>query len=653
MKQIETIIPIPNARRCFGATRPTRMMRKLPFLILALALWLCAGRDNALAANITFTGFIGAPGNSGIDYNPVTTKLIISAGNANVGIGDLSSPVDLLTLSNNDSTNQFSAATTLVRETKIAISRTNADGFTNGDVFIGDANFSSGGSSFGKIVRIRTASGGSTTVSDPWVTFSANADNVMAFRVDANKVFADGKVSLLSVTIGGEVHRTTIDGSGNPHDSVLTNLPSGGNYECILTLPKTTNYHSWAGHVLVGAEFPGKIYVIDPTNLTSVIFTNIALPEYMDVISSNTNDNFFITDRAAGTVSMALHSGFAGLEGDILVSDENSDIYHLYWNTNSQQFTNGLIFSSLASGVNFEEGTFAPFTITNTSCSSPSFVLADGASQVLDSTGFHFTIYGGVGSWVELFDSSDLVNWQNLGPVFIPSGGFASVSDSSVSGANYRFYKATSGSCCSTNAVGFVNIAVPGKTASTNGYALIANQLNNEYGMRQGFGNILGAIIPEAPDGTTAWKWSVANQSWGTGSVFSSGTGLWSSTITVNPGEGAFIQNGASTNWTLTLIGDVPTGSQNLTILSGSSAFEAVASSVLPKSAGVDVLGFPVVNGDQFFRWNPSTQQYDGTAFARGAWLPSVLTPNVGESFIVESGASTNRTWTQSFSICP
>ena len=111
----------------------------------------------------------------------------------------------------------------------------------------------------------------------------------------------------------------------------------------------------------------------------------------------------------------------------------------------------------------------------------------------------------------------------------------------------------------SVNAVGYVN-----KTIVPN-YNLICNPLN-------GTNNNINTVIPSAPGDTVAFKWNNGTQQFAGSDTFFDGvgwldSGFATSTTTLNPGEGFFIQNVSGANFTLTFVGDVPQGALNSTIL--------------------------------------------------------------------------------------
>jgi len=150
---------------------------------------------------------------------------------------------------------------------------------------------------------------------------------------------------------------------------------------------------------------------------------------------------------------MALHSG-SRVGRDILVSDEKSGIYHIFWNAAASSLRTADL-SSLASGVNFEEGRLLRLPLPTVPARIPGFAWTTRRPKLSDGFDSSVFIHNQRNSRFlgQLFDSTDLVNWQNLGPFFIPAGARLS-SPIRATPELIIIYKMTSGSCCSTNAVG-------------------------------------------------------------------------------------------------------------------------------------------------------------------------------------------------------
>src|SRR5208282_3461539 len=93
------------------------------------------------------------------------------------------------------------------------------------------------------------------------------------------------------------------------------------------------------------------------------------------------------------------------------------------------------------------------------------------------------------------------------------------------------------------------------------GLNLIANQLDDG-------SNTLNEVMPSVPDGSVLFKYNNSSGAWSI-AAYSAASGSWQpSTLTLNPGEGAFFQ--APTNYHLTFRGAPPVPVLPVTIPSGS-----------------------------------------------------------------------------------
>jgi hypothetical protein len=194
----------------------------------------------------------------------------------------------------------------------------------------------------------------------------------------------------------------------------------------------------------------------------------------------------------------------------------------------------------------------------------------------------------------------------------------------------------------SQNVVGYVNATIP-----ANGYALLSNPLDTG-------NNVLTNLILVGGAPSTTTKADV----W-TGSGFTTYTlraGGWSSGasgVLLNPGTGFFIQNLATTNITITFVGNVVAGTNLVPYTAG---YDPVGS-VTPISGLVQTtLGLPAVNGDKVLQWNPTSQgyiTYTRRATGWGGGLEPTIGTNsfygVAEGFFYQPVGSGN--WTNVYNI--
>jgi hypothetical protein len=183
----------------------------------------------------------------------------------------------------------------------------------------------------------------------------------------------------------------------------------------------------------------------------------------------------------------------------------------------------------------------------------------------------------------------------------------------------------------SVNAVGYVNVTlVPG-------YNLVANPLKAET-------NTVAALFDAAVNGTVVYKFDAGTAAY-VSSTKNKITGKWNdTTMTLLPGEGAFVKNAATTNVTITFVGEVMQGTLTTTLPTGYS----IASSQVPQADTLDNLGFPKAKGDVVYRFESGAYVSYSVNKITGNWttVPSVA---VAEAFFVKKAAQID--WTRSFSV--
>jgi hypothetical protein len=210
----------------------------------------------------------------------------------------------------------------------------------------------------------------------------------------------------------------------------------------------------------------------------------------------------------------------------------------------------------------------------------------------------------------------------------------------------------TSTNVYSLNAVGYINVTVPP------GFAIVADQL-----WASG-GNVISNVLNDANgafDNITYFKWTGTQFNYDTGdSTFGGWTGS-GQTDTLNPGEAVWINNPRTTNITITFVGTVPQGTNNLSLPAGFS----LISSIVPQAGAVSTtLGFTNVNaGDTVFQWSQALNggkggyvDGSGDSVAPGLgsgylneWSPNEPTIAVGEGFWYQATAAI--TWSRVFSV--
>jgi hypothetical protein len=195
----------------------------------------------------------------------------------------------------------------------------------------------------------------------------------------------------------------------------------------------------------------------------------------------------------------------------------------------------------------------------------------------------------------------------------------------------------------SVNIVGYVNLSIPV------GFSMIANQLNNSPD------NQLATLIPTPPDQTTFYKFVNASSSY---LIDQFADGAWggdtSGAMTLNPGEGVFVNSLAA--FTATFVGEVqlstPAGA--LPIATGFS----IVSSPIPQQGFLDTdLNYGTPNDQEtFYQFNNASTSYSINQWADAAWGGdaggNAPTIHVGEAFFVSNPGAAH-SWTRTFSVGP
>jgi len=185
--------------------------------------------------------------------------------------------------------------------------------------------------------------------------------------------------------------------------------------------------------------------------------------------------------------------------------------------------------------------------------------------------------------------------------------------------------------------VGYINQSIPA------GFSLVANHLNNSPDNR------VISLFSAAPDQTVVYKFNPATDLF-TFARFADGEWEGDTSITLGPGEGAFVSAPAA--FTQTFVGEVP-----LTSTVNVAAGFSIASSALPQSLPISQappagLGYPVAELDQVFRFNPQTQLYTLHRFVDGEWEGGEPSPAIGEAFWLNN-AGAAKSWNRTFTVGP
>jgi len=221
----------------------------------------------------------------------------------------------------------------------------------------------------------------------------------------------------------------------------------------------------------------------------------------------------------------------------------------------------------------------------------------------------------------------------------------------------------------SLNIVGYVNLSIKP------GYNLISLPLQSS-DPTSAINSVLTNTSSIFPAGDLVFLWDPANaryanplQSGGDGNWYDAGFNL--ATNSLPPGQAFFLQNTASSNITVTVVGSVLTGSNSYPVNAGYGFYGNFVS----QSVDITTTGLPIVDNSSVYTWDVVHQRYNppfnglgtndsafdgsGNLLGTPATNPvltldfvtrSVYTPAIGEGFIyLNPGAA--KTWTQNFSV--
>jgi len=270
---------------------------------------------------------------SGLDYHASSRKLLLSA---NTPSGQ---PNNFEAIATDGSRTSFSNVAGLGGDLVIATSRDEGQGMSRGGFPAGELFTSTGVP--GAIARVN-ASG--ATVQNPWVTLPNETGAISGLYLDRTGVFGG---DLLAVTTTGGVWRINAAAEATKIAGLDTRLAG------VTALPEDPDrYGPWSGKILAGAKDQSLVYAIDAQGQSSSLAVNVQ-PQDVDVVPAQ--ENFFAVDTVGHKIWGASDGAFAGIIGDILVTQQSPGVItRLRWN--GVQF----VASQLASATEFKQVAFAP-----------------------------------------------------------------------------------------------------------------------------------------------------------------------------------------------------------------------------------------------------------------------------------------------------
>ena len=272
-------------------------------------------------------------GHTGIDYHQPGGELILSA---NAPTGD---PNSFELVGANGGHNGFSNVTGLQGDVLIATARDDGQGMSRGGFKSGTVFASTGVP--GVVARI---SPDGASVQNPWVTLPDAAEPITGLHLDRTGVFGG---DLLVVNAAGGVWR--VNSSATP-----TRLASlGTRLAGVAVVPDDPErYGPWAGRALVGAKEQGSVYALDAQGQGDSLQVGVN-PQDIDIVPAH--ENLYAVDNASHKLLGAAEGAFAGVIGDILVTQESPGrISRVRWDGS------GFVVAGLAEAAGLKQVAFSP-----------------------------------------------------------------------------------------------------------------------------------------------------------------------------------------------------------------------------------------------------------------------------------------------------
>lgn len=270
---------------------------------------------------------------TGLDYHQPSKKLIVSANSPS------GAPHNFELLAADGGHFTFSNVLGFGGEVLVAAARdggqsASAFGFQPGTLFTTNG-------APGAVARI---SPDGAAVQNPWVTLPAEEGEVTGLHVDGSGVFGG---DLLVVTAGGGVWRVNSAAVPTRLAQLGTRLAGAA-----VVANDPDRYGPWAGRVLVGAPEQASVYALNAQGEADSLAVGVS-PQDIDIVPAH--ENFFAVDGADRKLLGAPEGAFAGIIGDILVTQKSPGVVsRLRWD--------GVAFSvaELAHAAEFGQVAFSP-----------------------------------------------------------------------------------------------------------------------------------------------------------------------------------------------------------------------------------------------------------------------------------------------------
>jgi len=254
-------------------------------------------------------------------------------------------------------------------EVKLVTVKTNAGGFTNGDLYFGS------NTGIGWV----SSDGGQSNLNWCILTNSA-VTNALLLRgslcMDQTGVFSNHLIAVTSDANASSAPKGVwrVDAQRNP--ALLANIDTF-HLEGVITLPNDPQkWGPWAGKIITGDESsqPGVMYSIDPNGIVAVIDTSTLIPdgvrtEDFDIIPPN--QNLYAGEPGRNLILELSANYFTNYVGDLLITQAGegtaAKLFVVHWDAGSTNFVTRSISYIKPNGASgqFEHVSFSPIDLPN------------------------------------------------------------------------------------------------------------------------------------------------------------------------------------------------------------------------------------------------------------------------------------------------
>ncbi|HEX9919170.1 MAG TPA: hypothetical protein VGA87_08385, partial [Pyrinomonadaceae bacterium] len=266
-----------------------------------------------------------------LDYHQPSKKLILSANHPS---GD---PHSFELIAADGTHSAFSNVAGLQGEVVLATARDDGQGMSLGGFNAGEILTSTG--TPGTVARI-SANGAS--VQNPWVMLPEETGDITGLHIDRTGIFGG---DLLVVTSVGGVWRVKSTAVPTRVASLGTRLAG------VTVIPADPErYGPWAGKAIVGAKEQASVYAVNAQGQAEALLVGVN-PQDLDIVPAH--ENFYALDTAGRKLLGATEGAFAGIIGDILITQASPGrVSRVRWD--GTQFTvTGLAEAGELKGVAF------------------------------------------------------------------------------------------------------------------------------------------------------------------------------------------------------------------------------------------------------------------------------------------------------------